>query len=62
MMIKMNSKESLEIVENVFVHIINEHGTLYLSWDDMSEQQKSQYHQLKCEFQGVYEKFKQGKG
>jgi hypothetical protein len=58
MMVKMNAKESLEIVEDVFVNIINEHGVLYLSWDDMSEQQQNRFRQIKSEFQTVYESFK----
>ncbi len=58
MMIKMNAKESLEIVEDVFVNVINEHGTLYLSWDEMSEGQQTQFRQLQSEFQTVYETFK----
>jgi len=58
MMIKMNAKESLEIVENVFVNILNEHGALYLSWDEMSEEQQSKFSQIKTDVQIVYEKFK----
>lgn len=58
MMIKMNAKESLEIVENVFVNILNEHGALYLSWDEMSEDQQNKFIQLKSECQMIYEKFK----
>lgn len=58
MMIKMNAKESLEIVENVFVNILNEHGALYLSWDEMSEDQQAKFCQIKADVQSVYEKFK----
>jgi hypothetical protein len=61
MMIKMNSKESLEIVENVFVNILNEHGALYLSWDEMSEEQQIKFCQIKADVQVVYEKFKKNR-
>ncbi|PLY01504.1 MAG: hypothetical protein C0622_07155 [Desulfuromonas sp.] len=58
MLIKLNSKESLEIVDQVFVNLINEDGAKYLSWDEMSEKQQECYSKLVEEFSTVYEKYK----
>lgn len=58
MMVKMNAKESLEIVEDVFVNIINEHGVMYLSWDELSEKQQGEFRQIKQDLQTIYDRFK----
>ena len=39
MMIKVNAKESVEIIEGVFVNVINESGAKYHSWDELTEAQ-----------------------
>ncbi|MCW8860608.1 MAG: hypothetical protein OQK50_09230 [Deltaproteobacteria bacterium] len=58
MMIKMNAKESVEIVEDVFVNVINEKGGKYQSWDELSESQQECFTQMKKEFQETYAKYK----
>lgn len=60
MMIKMNAKESVEIVEGVFVSVINESGSKYHSWDEMTEAQQECFSGLNREVQDVYEKYKPG--
>lgn len=60
MMIKINAKESVEIVEGVFVNVINESGSKYHSWDEMTESQVQCFSGMKREFQEVYEKYKTG--
>ncbi|WP_321371682.1 hypothetical protein [uncultured Desulfuromusa sp.] len=58
MMIKVNSKESIEIVADVFVNIINESGAKYISWDELTEAQVESFSGLSRELQAVYEKYK----
>ncbi|SEA74182.1 hypothetical protein SAMN05660420_03012 [Desulfuromusa kysingii] len=58
MMIKVNSKESVEIVPDVFVNIINESGANYISWDELTEGQVETFSGLSREVQDVYNKFK----
>ncbi len=58
MMIKVNSRESIEIVENVFVNRINEEGGKYLSWDELSEAQQQCYTRMCEEIKAVYAKYK----
>ena len=60
MMIKINAKESVEIVEGVFVNVINESGSKYHSWDEMSEKQQECFSGMRQGFQDVYDKFKDG--
>ncbi|WP_321391459.1 hypothetical protein [uncultured Desulfuromusa sp.] len=58
MMIKVNSKESIEIVADVFVNIINESGAKYISWDELTDAQVESFSGLSSELQSVYEKYK----
>lgn len=58
MMIKVNSKESIEIVADVFVNIINESGAKYISWDELTDEQVESFSGLSDELQSVYEKYK----
>lgn len=58
MMIKLNAKESIEIVDQVFVNLIDEKGSRYLSWDELSETQQDCFSDLAEEFRAVYEKYK----
>ncbi len=58
MMIKINAKESVEIVEGVFVSVINESGAKYHSWDELTESQIECFSGMNREFQEVYAKFK----
>ena len=60
MMIKVNARESVEIVEGVFVNVINEAGNKYYSWDEMSEKQQECFSGMREGFQEVYDKFKAG--
>lgn len=60
MMIKINAKESVEIIEGVFVNVINESGSKYHSWDEMTESQQDCFTAMRSEFQAVYDKFKDG--
>lgn len=60
MMIKMNAKESVEIIEGVFVNVINESGSKYLSWDELTEAQMECFSGMNREFQEVYSKYKDG--
>ena len=60
MMIKINAKESVEIVEGVFVSVINESGGKYHSWDEMTEEQQQCFTGMRQGFQDVYDKFKDG--
>lgn len=60
MMIKINAKESVEIIEGVFVSLINESGSKYHSWDEMTEAQQQCFSGLNREVQDVYEKYKPG--
>lgn len=60
MMIKINAKESVEIVEGVFVNVINESGSKYHSWDEMTKSQVECFSGMNKEFQEVYEKYKAG--
>lgn len=58
MMIKLNAKESIEIVADVFVNVINEDGSKYHSWDELSDTQQECFENMVQEFQVVYEKYK----
>ncbi len=58
MMIKINAKESVEIVEGVFVSIINESGAQYLSWEELSATQVECFSGMNREFQEVYAKYR----
>ncbi len=60
MMIKVNVKESVEIVEGVFVSVINESGSKYHSWDELTEAQQECFSGMKRGFQEVYDKYKKG--
>lgn len=57
-MIKLNAKESIEIVSDVFVNVINEAGSKYHSWDELSDVQLECFTKMAQEFQAVYEKYK----
>lgn len=59
-MIKINAKESVEIIEEVFVNVINESGAKYYSWDELTEAQMECFSGMNREFQVVYEKYKAG--
>ena len=58
MMIKINAKESVEIVEGVFVNVINESGAKYHSWDELSEAQMECFSGMNREVQEVFEKYR----
>jgi len=58
MMIKINAKESVEIIEGVFVNVINESGAKYHSWDELSETQIKCFSGMNKEFKEVYEKYR----
>ncbi len=58
MMIKINARESVEIIENVFVNIINESGSKYYSWDELSEAQVACFTGMCREIGEVYERYK----
>jgi len=60
MMIKINSKESVEIVTDVFVNIINESGSKYISWDELTDTQVKCFTGLSNDVQEVYAKYKEG--
>lgn len=60
MMIKINAKESVEIVEGVFVSVINESGSKYHSWDEMTAAQQECFSGMRKGFQDVYDQFKEG--
>jgi hypothetical protein len=60
MMIKINSKESVEIVADVFVNVINESGSKYISWDELTDSQVKCFSGLSNEIQEVYAKYKDG--
>ncbi len=61
MMIKVNAKESVEIVEGVFVSVIDEAGSRYHSWDEMTAAQQECYSAMRRGVQDVYDQFKEGK-
>jgi len=58
MMIKINSKESVEIVADVFVNVINESGSKYISWDELTDSQVRCFSGLSSDVQEVYAKYK----
>ncbi len=58
MMIKINAKESVEIVDGVFVSVINETGSKYRSWDELTEAQQECFSGIKRGVQDVYDKYK----
>ncbi len=60
MMIKINAKESVEIVEGVFVSVIDESGSLYHSWDELTVAQQECYSGMRRGVQEVYDQFKGG--
>jgi len=60
MMIKVNAKESVEIIEDVFVNVINEEGSKYYSWDEMSDTQIATFSGLAREVKEVFEKYRDG--
>ncbi|GEM_PF-1963051 len=60
MMIKINAKESVEIIEGVFVNVINEEGSKYYSWDEMSDTQIAAFSGLAREVKEVFEKYRDG--
>jgi hypothetical protein len=58
MMIKINAKESVEIIENVFVNVINETGSKYYSWDELSETQVACFSGMSKEIKEIYDRHK----
>ncbi|MCK5912636.1 MAG: hypothetical protein KAG12_02075 [Desulfuromusa sp.] len=60
MMIKINAKESVEIIEGVFVNVINETGAKYHSWDELTESQVECFSGMNREFKEIYEKYRNG--
>ena len=60
MMIKVNAKESVEIIEDVFVNVINEEGTKYYSWDEMTATQVETFSSLAREVKEIFEKYRDG--
>lgn len=58
MMIKINAKESVEIVEHVFVNVINDDGSKYQSWDELTEEQQDCFSRMGQEIQAVYNQYK----
>ena len=60
MMIKINAKESVEIIEGVFVNVINEAGAKYHSWDELTESQVKCFSGMNQEFREIYDKYKEG--
>ena len=58
MLIKINAKESVEIIEGVFVNVINETGSKYYSWDEMTESQQKCFSGMKRGIQNAYDEFK----
>ncbi len=60
MMIKINARESVEIIENVFVNVIGEEGTKYYSWDELSDSQVATFSGLARDIKEVYEKYRGG--
>ncbi|MEA3362462.1 MAG: hypothetical protein U9Q61_04245 [Thermodesulfobacteriota bacterium] len=58
MMVKINAKESVEIVDGVFVNVINESGAKYHSWDELTEAQIECFSGMNREFQEVYAKYR----
>ena len=60
MMIKINAKESVEIVTDVFVNVVNESGSQYISWDELTDSQAQCFTGLSHEIQEVYAKYKDG--
>jgi hypothetical protein len=59
-MIKINSKESVEIVTDVFVNVINESGSQYISWDELTDSQVKCFTGLSKDVQDAYAKYKDG--
>jgi len=59
MMIKINARESVEIVEHVFVNVINDEGSKYQSWDELTDQQQDCFSRMNQEIQAVYSKYKE---
>ncbi len=60
MMIKINAKESVEIVEGVFVSVIDESGSRYHSWDEMTATQQECYSGMRRGVRHIYDQFKGG--
>ena len=60
MMIKINAKESVEIIDGVFVNVINETGSKYISWDELSEAQLECFSGMNRDIQEVYRKYEGG--
>ncbi|MFK5925742.1 MAG: hypothetical protein QM483_03835 [Desulfuromusa sp.] len=60
MMIKINAKESVEIVADVFVNVINESGSQYISWDELTAAQVECFSGLSKEVQAIYRKYEHG--
>jgi len=58
MMIKINAKESVEIIEGVFVNVINESGSQYHSWDELTPGQVHCFSAMNQDIQAVYNKYK----
>jgi len=58
MMIKINAKESDEIVTDVFVNVINESASKYISWDELTDAQVKCFSGLSSDIQEVYAKYK----
>ncbi len=56
----MNAKESVEIIEDVFVNLINETGSKYYSWDELSATQAETFSGLAREVKEVFEKYRDG--
>ena len=60
MLIKINAKESVEILEGVFVNVINDDGSKYYSWDELSDSQVKCFSGMACDFKEVFKKYKEG--
>ena len=58
MMVKINARESVEIVKDVFVNVITDSGSQYISWDELTENQLNCFTGMSQGFQEVYNKYK----
>ncbi len=58
MMIKINARESVEIVAGVFVSVISESGSKYFSWDELTEKQVECFSGMGRDIEKVYKDYK----
>ncbi|MCK4501515.1 MAG: hypothetical protein KAU22_00675 [Desulfuromonadales bacterium] len=58
MMIKINARESVEIVSGVFVSVISDSGSKYYSWDELTEKQVECFSGMSDEIKKVYKNYK----